>query len=114
MIPNEKSLGTILIQTFEWHITVFGGENFRGLVTSNVFAFSFSRIARKWSHTYKRAMCLHMCAHTCTLNIFDGAKYFSKAISISLQLSVKISCDQSSLCAHGDHVEVTRAKILRL
>jgi len=32
-----------------------------------------------------------MCTHT--LNVFDGAKYFSKAILISLQLSVKISCD---------------------
>jgi len=31
------------------------------------------------------------------LNIFDGAKYFSKAmlisISLSLQLSMKLSCD---------------------
>jgi len=39
----------------------------------------------KWSHTHKWAMCLHM--RTRTLNVFDGAKYFSKAISISISIS---------------------------
>ena len=53
--------------------------------------------------------------HIHTLNVFDETKYFSKVISISLspQLSIKILCDYSSLCAHSDRIEAMRVKIWR-
>ena len=86
-----------------WSLWTFLRFNFRGQNSPG-----------KWSHTHKQAMCLHMRKHT--LNVY-GAKYFSKAISVlislSLQLSVKMLCDSSSLSVHSNCVKAMRVKIWR-
>ena len=69
-------------------------KNFANWSLQTFLRFNFKDSPGKWSHTHKQTMCLCMLTHI--LNVFDGAKYFSKAISISIslpfQLSVKLLC----------------------
>jgi len=59
-------------------------------------------------------MCLHI--RKCTLNIFNGAKYFNKTISISISLSLQLSVKYrvTKVRMHSDHVEATRVKNLEV
>ena len=57
--------------------------------------FIFEDSTGKWSQTHKQAMGLRM--HTCMLNVFNGAKYFCKAILISISLSLQLSVE---FCTH--------------
>jgi len=75
-----------------WHCMA---GNFQGWKLSQIGHFEhihilILRIVQESEATHINEPCVCIRMRTCTLNIFDGAIYFSKAISISISLSASV------------------------